>query len=61
VVLEILNLIKEVIGFIPDEIREILRLSYELKLSLIKIDESLEMSITSVGEYLTEFKRMNQD
>ena len=40
-----------------ETIREILRLSYELKLSIRKIAEALEISKTSVGEYLAEFKR----
>jgi len=40
-----------------EKIREILRLSFELKLSIRKIAEALEISKTSVGEYLAEFKR----
>jgi len=40
-----------------ETIREILRLSYELKLSIRKIAEALEISKTSIGEYLAEFKR----
>jgi len=40
-----------------EKIREILRLSCELKLSIRKIAEALEISKTSVGEYLAEFKR----
>ncbi len=43
-----------------ETIREILRLSYELKLSIKKIAEALEISKTSVGEYLAEFIRINQ-
>ncbi len=40
-----------------EKIREILRLSCDLKLSIRKIAEALEISKTSVGEYLAEFKR----
>lgn len=40
-----------------EKIREILRLSIELKLSIRKIAEAIEISKTSVGEYLAEFKR----
>ena len=40
-----------------EKIREILRLSFELKLSVRKIAEALEVSKTSVGEYLAEFNR----
>ena len=40
-----------------EKIREILRLSCELKLSIRKIADVLEISKTSVGEYLAEFKR----
>jgi hypothetical protein len=43
-----------------ETIREILRLSYELKLIISKIAEALEISKTSVGEYPAEFKRINQ-
>ena len=40
-----------------EKIREILRLSCDLKLGIRKIAEALEISKTSVGEYLAEFKR----
>jgi predicted transcriptional regulator len=40
-----------------EKIREILRLSFELKFSIRKTAEALEISKTSVGEYLAEFKR----
>jgi len=40
-----------------EKIREILRLSLELKFSIRKIAEALQLSKTSVGEYLAEFKR----
>ncbi len=40
-----------------EKIREILRLSCDLKLSIRKIAEALGISKTSVGEYLAEFKR----
>jgi hypothetical protein len=43
-----------------ETIREILRLSYELKLIISKIAEALEISKTSVGEYQAEFKRIYQ-
>ena len=40
-----------------ETIREILRLSCELKLSIRKIADALEISKTSVGDYLSEFRR----
>lgn len=42
---------------VVEKIREILRLKFELKYSIRKIAEALEISKTSVGEYLAEFKR----
>jgi len=40
-----------------EKIREILRLSHELKFSVRKIAQAVQISKTSVGEYLAEFKR----
>jgi len=40
-----------------EKIREILRLHFELRFSIRKIAEALDVSKTSVGEYLAEFKR----
>jgi len=40
-----------------EKIREILRLCLELNFSIIKAAEALQISKTSVGEYLAEFKR----
>lgn len=40
-----------------EKIREILRLSCDLRLSIRKIAEALGICKTSVGEYLAEFKR----
>ncbi len=40
-----------------EKIREILRLNLELKFSIRKIAEAVQVSKTSVGEYLAEFKR----
>lgn len=40
-----------------EKIREILRLHQELKFSVRKIANALQISKTSVGEYLAEFKR----
>jgi predicted transcriptional regulator len=40
-----------------EKIREILRLRQELKFSVRKIANALQISKTSVGEYLAEFKR----
>ena len=40
-----------------EKIREILRLRQELKFSVRKIANTLQISKTSVGEYLAEFKR----
>jgi len=40
-----------------EKIREILRLNQELKFSIRKIAEAVQVSKTSVGEYLAEFKR----
>lgn len=40
-----------------EKIREILRLSQELKFSIRQIAEAIDVSKTSVGEYLAEFKR----
>jgi predicted transcriptional regulator len=41
-----------------EKIREILRLRQELKFSVRKIANALQISKTSVGEYLAEFKRI---
>ena len=40
-----------------EKVREILRLNQELKFSIRKIADALQVSKTSVGEYLAEFKR----
>jgi transposase len=40
-----------------EKIREILRLSQELKFSIRQIAEATQVSKTSVGEYIAEFKR----
>ncbi len=40
-----------------EKIREILRLNQELKFSIRKIANTVQISKTSVGEYLAEFKR----
>lgn len=40
-----------------EKIREILRLNQELKFSIRKIADAVQISKTSVGEYLAEFKR----
>jgi predicted transcriptional regulator len=40
-----------------EKIREILRLSLELKFSIRKTAEALNLSKTCVGEYIAEFKR----
>ena len=40
-----------------EKIREILRLSQELKFSIRQIAEATQVSKTSVGEYLAEYKR----
>lgn len=40
-----------------EKIREILRLNQELRYSIRKIAEAVQISKTSVGEYLAEFKR----
>jgi len=40
-----------------EKIREILRLSQELRFSIRQIVEAMQVSKTSVGEYLAEYKR----
>ncbi len=40
-----------------EKIREVLRLNQELKFSIRKIADAVQISKTSVGEYLAEFKR----
>jgi transposase len=40
-----------------EKIREIIRLSQELRFSIRKIADAVQISKTSVGEYLAEFKR----
>jgi len=40
-----------------EKIREILRLSQELRFSIRQIAEATQISKTSVGEYLAEYKR----
>ena len=40
-----------------EKIREILRLSLELRFSLRRVAEALGVSKTTVGEYIAEFKR----
>jgi YesN/AraC family two-component response regulator len=44
-----------------EKIREILRLHQELKFSVRKIANALQISKTSVGEYLAEFRLHSQN